>query len=129
MDGSWGLGLLDRLARRAKGSTASGGDFRSAVDFAPRHDDGGGEIAGDVERRPAHVEKAVDAKHEADPFGRHADHADDEREHRSRTGRNAGRPDPAQYADDQTHELLRSEERRVGKEFIRTCRSRWSSDN
>src|SRR3546814_15183137 len=52
------LDRLDRLARLAQGSTASGGDFRSPADFALRHADAGGEIAGDVWRRPAPVAQA-----------------------------------------------------------------------
>src|SRR3546814_9989069 len=33
------------------------------------------------------------------------------------------------YVLDFTHDILRSEERRVGKECVSTCRSRWSSDH
>src|SRR3546814_16211696 len=38
-------------------------------------------------------------------------------------------PNPAVYATPELGTLLRSEERRVGKECVSTCRSRWSPNH
>src|SRR3546814_13280098 len=67
----------------------------------------GGDAAGGVARRPpSHCTRAADGLETA-----------------------AGTPNPASCPPDPATTLTRSEERRVGKECVSTCRSRWSPEH